>query len=190
LELSLRGVILVSAVTVLLSVGLVYGIRYEFTPKTNPQTSSMPTVYGVNEQLGFELTLTLEKTEYTLGEPINITLTMTNISNQTTSFGLGYFNYFGFDFQVYNSTNSTIYQWSNRWFNVARLDVVLGETLSAGESLSENLAWPQTSCNSGDFEGYPVLPGTYYIFGRFGPLYYGTNSTIETTPIQVNIAKQ
>jgi len=139
--------------------------------------------------LGFQLTMALEKTVFRLGEPIDITLILTNISNQTVEFGLGVFNNFGFDFQVSNSTNSTVFQWSNRWsgLGVVIPDGVLGETLSAGENLTQNLAWPQTCCFSGDFDGYPVSPGTYYILGISGPIYYGTNSTIETTPIQVTI---
>ena len=186
MESSLRAVILVSAVTVLLSVSLVYGIRYEFTPKTTPQTSSTQTAFGVNEQLGLKLTLTLEKTEYSLGEPINITLTITNVSNQTTTIGLSAYN--DFDFQVYNGTHSVIYQYSDRWIGVAVPQIVIDETLEAGESLSENLVWNQTyPIPTGGSEGVPVSAGTYYIVGLIGSVLSRTNSTIETTPIQITI---
>lgn len=141
------------------------------------------TVFGVLD--GWELNMTLEKTVYSLGEPVNITLILTNISNQTTSFGLGYSN--DFDFQVYNGTNNTLYKWSNRWLAVAHPYVILGETLNPGESLCEYVSWQQTCYNTGLSEGAPVLPGTYYIVGQIGPIYYGTNSTIETTPIQMTI---
>ena len=58
---------------------------------------------------GLELAMTIEKTYYVLGEPINITLTITNISNQTINF-----THTGqdFDFLVYNDTNNLVYQWS------------------------------------------------------------------------------
>jgi hypothetical protein len=185
LELSIRKLILLSAATILLSVSLVYGIAYEFTPKTNPQTSSTPTAYGVNEQLGLRLTLMLEKTECTLGEPVNITLTLTNISNQTTTIYLSAYN--DFDFRVYNGTNSTLYQWSNHWLGVAIPQVIWAETLNAGESLSENFVWSQTCNNTGLSEGVPVSPGEYNVVGQIGSVLSAKNSTIETTPIQVTI---
>jgi hypothetical protein len=145
------------------------------------------TVEGDNEQLGLQLTMALQKTKYSLGESISVTLTITNISNQTIRFGLGPYN--DFDFRVYNGTNSILYQWSDRWIGVAVYAHVLLETLNAGESLSENLAWQQTCYNSGLSEGVPVSSGTYYIVGRIGgPIYYPANSTIETTPIQIAIA--
>jgi hypothetical protein len=150
-----------------------------------PPPSLPPTTEGVNDDL--ELTMTLEKTEYSLGEPINITLTITNISNQTKNFGMGP-DANDFDFHVYNDTDSNIYSYSNRWEGVAIPQYVILETLNAGESLSENLAWPQTCHNTGLSEGVPVSPGTYYIVGRIGPpFFYGENNTIETAPIQVTI---
>jgi parallel beta-helix repeat protein len=130
------------------------------------------------------LTMTLEKTEYVLGEPVNIMLTITNISNQTITFGLYWAN--DFDFRVYNDINNPIYQWSDRWIGVAHPAIVRLVTLNPRESLSENLSWQQT--NDG---GVPVSPGTYYIIGRIGGpsgTYYGTISMIETfSPIWITI---
>jgi hypothetical protein len=171
------------AVTANVSAGSNVKILLNFA--SSPPPSPPPTAEGVND--GLDLTMRLDKTEYSLGEPINITLTLTNISNQTATFGLDYSN--EFDFQVYNGTNSILYQWSDRWIGVAHPNISWGETLNAGESLSEDISsWQQTCYNTGLSEGVPVLPGTYYIVGQIGPIYYGTNSTIETTPIQVTIA--
>jgi hypothetical protein len=144
------------------------------------------TVGGVNEQLGLQLTMALQKTTYSLGEPINITLTLTNISNQTTTIELSAYN--NFDFQVYNDTNSILYQWSNCWIGVAVPQVIWLETLNAGESVSANLAWNQTCYNSGLSKGVPVSSGTFYIVGQIGSILSGKSSTIETTPIQIAIA--
>jgi hypothetical protein len=105
--------------------------------------------------------------------------------------------------QVYNGTNTAIYSSKNDSGSYLIYNgslygyfVIAGETLNAGESLSVNLsweqmsypaAWPQTSyLIAWPPEGVPVLPGTYYIVGRIGPI-YGANSTIETTPIQITI---
>jgi len=148
----------------------------------SPPPSTLTTAEGANE--GLELTMTLEKTVYNLGETMKITLTLTNIGNQTANFGPDYSN--DFDFQVYNGTNSILYQWSDRWIGVAHPNIIWGETLRAGESLSEDITWQQTCYNTGLSEGVPVLPGTYNIIGQIGPL-YGANSTIETTPIQITI---
>jgi hypothetical protein len=57
-----------------------------------------------------QVTLELEKTVYNLGEQVNLTVTITSISNQTVNFthtGLD------FNFQVYNDTNNLVYDWSN-----------------------------------------------------------------------------
>lgn len=172
----------------LLSVSLVYGIRYEFTPKTTPQTSTQ-IAYGVNEQLGFKLTLTLQKTEYILGEPVNVTLTVTNISNQTTDFEEAPS---WWDFLVYNDTYNGLYSWlrtSGRVFPgyVTRvsLDPGMGFT-------NEVMVWPQL-CN-GTIDRYgaavsPVSPGTYYIVGQYDDFGHSFDYNFQTTPIQITITQ-
>ena len=140
---------------------------------------------GVNEQLGLQLTMALQKTNYSLGEPVNVTLTLTNISNQTISFWLD-FSFSYFEFKVYNGTNSILYSSLND--GGIQLPLAVVYTLSPEESLGANLVWNQTYNNTGFSPGgIPVSPGTYFIVGQVGPIYYGTNSTIETTPIQVTI---
>ena len=140
-------------------------------------------LYGINKQL--DLQLMLQKTNYSLGEPINLTLTLTNISNQTATVLLSAYN--NFDFQVYNGTNNVLYQWSNRWLGVAIPQVIWAETLNSGESLSQSFVWNQTCHNTGLSEGIPVSPGTYYIVGQIGSVLSGKNSTIETMPMQIFI---
>jgi hypothetical protein len=173
-------------VTVLLSVSLVYGIRYEFTPKPNPQASSTPIAYGING--GFKLTLTLQKTEYNLGEPVNVTLTVTNIGNQTTDFDEAPS---WWDFVVYNDTYNGLYSWlrSGRVFPAyvtrVSLDPGMGFT-------NEVMVWPQL-CNS-TVNRYgaavsPVSSGTYYIVGQYDNFGHSFNYNLQTTPIQITIAQ-
>ena len=82
-----------------------------------------------------ELTIALVKTDYSLGEPVNLTLTITNINNQTINFThTGY----DFDFQVTNDTNNQVYKWSN--FQ-AFPDIVSITPLQAGMSFSANFTW-------------------------------------------------
>ena len=123
-----------------------------------------------------ELTIALVKTDYSLGEPVNLTLTITNINNQTINFThTGY----DFDFQVTNDTNNQVYKWSN--FQ-AFPDIVSITPLQAGKSFSANFTWLQTCNFNVSVENYPVSPGTYNIFGQTGPTY-----GIQTTPIQLTI---
>jgi hypothetical protein len=143
------------------------------------------TVEGANESLGLKLTMTLEKTNYSLFEPIDIYFTITNISNQTIyldSYG-GAFNMY--EFQVYNDTNNSV--WSQIYpvysysLPTAEPDIV-ATALNSEESLTGVLEWEQLCNNTAPV---PVSPGTYYIVGQIGPIFL--NGTIETTPIQIVI---
>jgi len=153
------------------------GSTFNFvTPVTITQNSNQPVASG--EKSNLELTMTLEKTRYSLGEPVNLTLTITNISNQTINFehtGLD------FDFQVYNDTNNVVYQWSNFQAIPQFIAIV---PLPAGESRSANFTWLQTCNFNASVEGDPVSTGTYNIIGQTGPTY-----GIQTTPIQITIVK-
>lgn len=173
LNVTFKKVILLSALTVLMGVGIVYVLSLNFGSSSPPP--SLPiTAEGVDEQVGLKLTMTLQKTEYSLNEPINITLTIINISNQTINYSCSQPN---FDFWVYNDTNNDIYRWSNfRFFP----DYVVNMPLNTGEGLTGVLAWPQTCNKTMSSEGVTVSPGTYYIVGRYG---------FQTTPIQVTIVK-
>jgi hypothetical protein len=137
---------------------------------------------------GFQLTTTLEQPVCGLGNPINMLLTLSNISNQTVTFYLDYsFSYF--QFSVYNSTMNMIYSSLNH----GNLLLPLGSsyTLNAGESMSDSSSWQQNAYVYNNTvwtpESIPVLPGTYYIVGQVGPIAENKASTIETTPIQVTI---
>ena len=175
-----KKVTLFSTLVVLVGVGMFFALAYLSKPKNPSQT--LQTAQGVYD--GFQLTMTLEKTEYTLGEPIDITLTLANISNQTVSFGLdASFSYFRF--LVYNGTKSTIY--SSLYDGEALLPLSTLYTLNAGQSISDSsFSWQQTIFPP---QGAHVLAGTYYIVGQVGPIWgtFAPNSTIETTPIQITI---
>jgi DNA-binding transcriptional ArsR family regulator len=152
----------------------------------NLQNQLTDTAEGVNEQLGLELTMALQKTNYSLGEPVNMTFTITNISNQTISlfqYGVGGFNMF--EFQVYNDTDNSV--WS-LIYPVYPLNpggpIVTTTLLGSEESLTGVLVWEQMCNNTGPV---PVSPGTYYIVGQIGPVFMN-GLTIETTPIQIVIA--
>jgi hypothetical protein len=145
--------------------------------EAQPIKADEPSAEVVDEQLGLKLTMTLEKTVYSLGEPINVTLAVTNVSNQTFNFAYAAWT---FDFLVYNDTNF-IYQWSS--YRVIPM-FIMNWPLDPGENITNVLVWPQTCNVTAASEGIPVSPGTYYIVGQVPS--YG----LETTPIRVIIARR
>jgi hypothetical protein len=136
--------------------------------------------YGARlKQFRLELNLVENKTDYDLGEPINITLTITNMTNETASFLLAPS---WWDLFVYNDTNNLLYRWSSgKIFPM----YVMFVTLEPGMNISEAMTWPQT-CNAVvDNFGTPispVSPGTYYLVG-FYSYYYD----LRTVPVQIKI---
>jgi hypothetical protein len=151
------------------------GDSFDFvTPITITENANQPVAYGQTGNL--QLTMTLQKTTYNLGEPINLTLTFTNVSAQTINFthtGLD------FDFQIYNGTNNLVYQWSN-FKAIAQFITTI--PLKAGENVSENFTWTQTYNFNHAIQGTSIPPGSYNIIGLSGPVY-----GIQTTPIQLTI---
>jgi hypothetical protein len=129
----------------------------------------------VNGQLGLKLTMTLEKTVYSLGEPVNVTLTVTNIGNQTFNFTFGGWT---FDFFVYNDTGF-LYEWLS--FRILPMFITT-LPLDPGQNMTRVLVWPQTCNVTATSEGIPVSPGTYYIIGQV------QSYDLQTTPIQVTVA--
>jgi hypothetical protein len=150
------------------------GTYFDFTTPITIIQSNQVSSSGSKGDL--ELTITIDKTTYNVGEPVNITLTITNISKQTINFthtGLD------FDFQVSNDTNNIVYQWSKFKFIPQFMAI---EALHAGYSISSNLTWPQICNFNTQVQDNAASPGTYNIIGETGPTY-----GIQTTPIQMAI---
>lgn len=156
---------------------LVFAGSVHFGNAQSEMSTSIPAVTKASGGNGsLELTLTIDKTSYSLGEPVNLTLTITNISNKTINYthtGLD------FDFQVTNGTNNQVYQWSN-FRAIAQFIAII--PLAPGESSSANFTWQQISNFNPQTEGDPLSPGTYNMIGETGPTY-----KIQTTPIQITI---
>jgi hypothetical protein len=173
LKLVFKKIIAFSTLAVLVGVGMFFALAYLSKPKSPSQT--LPTAQVADDRL--QLTMTLEKTTYTLGKPINITLTITNISNHTIDYQYSRGCY---DFWVYNDTDNYLYKWSDfRAFP----DTLIMWHLNPKEGFTTVLVWRQT-CNETWFsqEGTPVSPGTYYIVGQAGHMF-----PLQTTPIQIAI---
>ena len=157
--------------------GLMFVGNIHFCNAQNDKsTSTFSATIASGENGNLELTMTINKTSYSLGEPLNLTLTITNISNQTINYthtGLD------FDFQVNNGTNNIVYKWSN--FRAIAQFITI-EPLPAGESISANFTWQQTCNFNTQVEGDQVSQGTYNVIGETGPTY-----NIQTIPIPITI---
>jgi hypothetical protein len=146
-------------------------------PTQTPTSTSPPTPLQATSVNGsFELTISVEKTVYSVGEPVNITLSVTNISKQTVDFthtGMD------FDFVVTNGTDNVVYQWSTgRAFPM----FVMIEPLQPAENVTATYTWPQTCNANTSTAGTLVSPGTYYIVGKSNPIY-----GLLTPPVQIVI---
>lgn len=120
-----------------------------------------PTPFVTNG--GLTLTMTIKQTTYSLGEPVNFTLSINNVSDETIAFDRTAST---FDFIVYNSTG-IVFRYS---FGMVFPMWVQIYSLAPGTSLSQNLEWDQV-CNlffspAASPANFPASPGTYYIVGE------------------------
>ena len=126
--------------------GLFFAGSMHFCDAHNDGSTLIPVAAKTSGENGsLELTMTIDKTSHSIGEPVNLTLTITNIGNQTINYdhtGLD------FDFQVYNDTSNLVYQWSN--FKAIAQFIII-EPMSPGESqlsqlhLGTNMEFQRTS---------------------------------------------
>jgi hypothetical protein len=147
-----------------------------FDSATSTKIIQSNQLMGTGTQGNLQLTMSIDKTAYNVDEPVNIILTITNISNQTIDFthtGLD------FDFKVTNDTNNIVYQWSN--FKAIPQFITI-ESVGAGDSISSNFTWGQTCNFNAQVQGEAASPGTYNIIGQTGPIY-----GIQTIPIRITI---
>jgi hypothetical protein len=194
-------VILLSALILQLGFGAVSGMGYAAEPK--PVTPSFLTATAVNKAVGLELTVHLEKTEYNLGEPVSITLTLTDISNNTVHLWL--WSDIAWDYQVFNSTNSLMFDYLSDVFTFGSVGFPVN--ITAGQTITAPFVWPQAygpipfgtitplsppvSIGGGinvtrvSLCGAvtPVSPGRYYIVGRFS----NSTFTLQTPSLQIII---
>jgi hypothetical protein len=130
-----------------------------------------PAMAFAEEQIA--VSITLEKTYYNYGEPVNMTISISNISNETVTLRVGAWT---FDFLVYNDTGY-VYQWSR--VGIFPM-IVMDFDISPGENLSEVHTWPQIYQASAFSPRVQVPPGTYYVVAF-------PRGVERTAPIKINI---
>lgn len=116
---------------------------------------------------GLQLSLSIPQTTYQLYDLVNFTLSITNLSNHTITFGQTATT---FDFLVYNNTGP-VYKYSDSGFFPTWAKLT---TLQPGENLTESFSWDQdcdtvfsaASCMTACPAVFLASPGTYYIVGQ------------------------
>lgn len=160
--LSVKKVVAMSIIVSLLGVAGTFGLK-TLTSKEVTGPVEAETTYGP-----IKLTLRLDKNTFTLEEKVNVTVTITNISNETIT--LAYSQPPRTDFAAYDSSLQMIFFFArdgNMWPGVfVRMD------LAPYESYGNTWKWGQKKAVGEHYELKLVAPGTYYIAGRTGPLLY------------------
>ena len=118
------------------------------------------------------LEMQVSKTTITVGESINITLTLKNTG--TTSVKITFGPPF---FDVYYCTHEGCFRWSaDKYF----IQVILDLILEPGETYAETLQWNLYKYVSGEY--YPPELGTYVLFGVC--YWVGLGDSVEVTVVE------
>jgi hypothetical protein len=133
----------------------------------------------------FKLTLTLERTVFTLGEPINITWTLTNVGEKNVQLYLSVDDYP--DFMIRDENLNCIFGFSRYTFLAAFW--APDKPIAPGDNITRVKAWGQINDGNGlsrQMWFKQVPPGIYYVSGIFTSPTYAM--TIETQAIRITIS--
>lgn len=186
--LSIKKISIFSIIVILVGATLIWGLKsvtYSEITDSEILPPKVETTVGP-----IKLTMSLDNVTYIVGEPVNVSLMLTNIGNETIT--ITFNSPLHFDFKILNKFNETIYILS---YNVGVIAVLSSITLKTGESFSRTFIWNQ--------EKHPttppftpiqqVEPGTYYVVGQTGhlikvePPVIQVPTIIETPKIQIEI---
>ncbi|MFQ6019997.1 MAG: BsuPI-related putative proteinase inhibitor [Dehalococcoidia bacterium] len=120
-----------------------------------PSLSPTPTSQPAATQAETPITVTTDKREYRVGEPVVMTLVLANRSGQAIT--LEYRNSQRYDFRVADSDGRVVWRWSE---DKLFAQVIGRERLEPGESLQFSETWDQTEAR-----GEPLPPGDYLVEG-------------------------
>jgi hypothetical protein len=143
--------------------------------------SNLTAISGVSNGLQLSITLEANKTKYAKGEEVPLILAVTNVSNQTLNFTDVNGNT-NFDFEVYNSKNTLIYQWQ---FGAYPLNNFTA-TLAPNENYNRTLVWSQDSILPSISNQVPS--GSYHIIGDIGQnIHNSAPWRLQTAPLNITI---
>jgi hypothetical protein len=133
----------------------------------------------------FKLTISMEKTTFKLGEPVNVTWTLTNIGEENITLYNSRDD--PLDFIVRGENFNHVFRY--RAYNGVFLVVWPVAQIAPGDNITLTGTWKQIydnvleSRNPARFKR--VLSDTYYVSGFFESATY--NVAFETTPIKITI---
>lgn len=147
------------------------------TPVPNPPTITQETAIKGS----LELTLSISKTSYKVGEPVNAIFVITNSGNQTLDLNIGPVCYF---LQMYNGNGTQIYDNHHE-----PLPMHLTDTeLSAGANVTETIVWTQVN-DINPLYLTQVSSGIYFIAGtlKITTVDFSQSYIIQTEPLEIVI---
>jgi len=187
--LSMKRMVVLSTFFVILGVAAIWGLEagtLKEAPKT-PETEGAGIMVEASH-FPLKLTMILNKTTFEVEEPVNFTLVLENIGNETLTIHSGGDH---FSFIVYDKNGSKVYEPDPVWLAV----YVPPEHLPPGLALRAQgpwLAWYQQYTpifrGWGEeplFEYRKAPPGAYQIVGQF--ISHTLNFTIETPTVIITI---
>lgn len=132
----------------------------------------------------FKLVLKLNKATYSLSENVNITISLTNISNENVKISLlaGGDAKSQFDFLIYDQSDDLIYRYSaHRGYYAGGPSVFL----APNQNITASYLWEQN-----DDDGGVVTEGKYFAVGRTHQIFYLDHSlSLETPRLEISIEK-
>lgn len=134
-------------------------------------------------QYPFKLITSLENTTYRLGEPINVTLCLENIGNESLTLE----HPSQFDFIICDENFNQVYKWGEHHGFVGLW--LPPHKIEPGEIISTTSTWYQEvgfkRVEPGVIHYYWAKPSTYYVTGVFTSATY--NVTLNTPAIRITI---
>ena len=177
-------------ITIILCVALAVSIGFNLYQAFNDSYNPSNFTYTPNSPLTVEatnyplrLSMTINKTEFKLREPISMIFTLKNIGNKTLTLvfscgrdrkGFRVYNERGRE--VYSSLRHTLYP--HEWVPTKMLP---------GEEVGGLTTWYQEVEPYQNFHLGKAPPGTYHIIGEF--ISISLNLTIRTPPITIKIVE-
>jgi hypothetical protein len=163
-------------VVLAISIGIVATIYFQNQSIHSKSSSSAYSSSGITDGLQLSITLQDNKTVYSLGEQVNMTLTVTNVSNKTQTFVNLNANA-SLNYVVYNSNDTLIYQELFGAVPPQNGSVVL----APNENFTQTLDWPQQNIEQ---QFHQVPPGEYCIIGVTG---VNTPHKLQTARLNITI---
>ena len=152
--LSIRRFFILFFVALLVSIAIVLGLGRTNYGEISSPTQTEKSVWPI------KLTVSLSQNTFFVGEKVNVTLQLTNISNETIV--LPFRTPIKFDFMICDESLQTLYVYS---YTVGSSAVSSYIRLEPGESLSRTLEWAQKRLVS-YYDEEQVGPGTYFVVGK------------------------